>query len=522
MANFAISNIAISNNRLVIGDTVTIGFTIKNTMGSSYTLKKATFWLRAKTTNNPVIAQLAYDEPVSIANGNSKKFSYTVTIEETTLVSLTALQSALNASTAVRALPLTIDGSGQYVVSGSSTQYGIEIDFDIPDAYIMRSRCLPTIQVFGLERASGGVPNDEGINVLTTLKLAMADTSEYSNMDLRLYYAQDADATTSSASMNLSGSISTLLSGVIASTTLITRTFSNGSDWDFMLVFGDAYESVAVHTSLFRAFANMHLSGASTGGVCFGGFGTSTDGNPKTESYYPIYPYKGIKGVTDYSESSQRAYGTWIDGKPTYRRTVQVSVTAVGTDMVSAVIDSDLQSVAEIQGMFVRSSDGKQFPLSFYRSASAYIDCQVTDDKTVLLRSAWTGTAYATVFYTRASDASTYDAATLLDAAGYALEDANGYGLTVAADTATVQLSHTAAEIDQAVNRTDELYGAYASGSLKGEKGDKGDPGEPGPEGPAGYTPVRGTDYWTAADQSAIVNDVLAALPKYAGEVEDA
>lgn len=34
-----------------------------------------------------------------------------------------------------------------------------------------------------------------------------------------------------------------------------------------------------------------------------------------------------------------------------------------------------------------------------------------------------------------------------------------------------------------------------------------------GPPGKNGYTPVRGTDYWTAADQAQIVQDVLAALP---------
>ena len=34
-----------------------------------------------------------------------------------------------------------------------------------------------------------------------------------------------------------------------------------------------------------------------------------------------------------------------------------------------------------------------------------------------------------------------------------------------------------------------------------------GAPGEPG------ATPVKGVDYWTAADQAQIVNDVLAALP---------
>ena len=40
---------------------------------------------------------------------------------------------------------------------------------------------------------------------------------------------------------------------------------------------------------------------------------------------------------------------------------------------------------------------------------------------------------------------------------------------------------------------------------LKGDKGDKGD------------TPVKGTDYWTAADKTEIVNDTLAALPTWTG-----
>ena len=60
-----------------------------------------------------------------------------------------------------------------------------------------------------------------------------------------------------------------------------------------------------------------------------------------------------------------------------------------------------------------------------------------------------------------------------------------------------------------------------ASGA-KGDKGDKGDTGATGATGSPGYTPVKGTDYWTAADQAQMVADVLTALPTYQGEVEDA
>lgn len=57
---------------------------------------------------------------------------------------------------------------------------------------------------------------------------------------------------------------------------------------------------------------------------------------------------------------------------------------------------------------------------------------------------------------------------------------------------------------------------AVASSNIKGPQGLQGPTGQTGPQGPAGqdgYTPVRGTDYWTAADQQQIVQDVLAALP---------
>ena len=45
-------------------------------------------------------------------------------------------------------------------------------------------------------------------------------------------------------------------------------------------------------------------------------------------------------------------------------------------------------------------------------------------------------------------------------------------------------------------------------GTIRGEKGDKGD---------TGASPVRGVDYWTAADKQEIVDSTLAALPTWTG-----
>ena len=51
----------------------------------------------------------------------------------------------------------------------------------------------------------------------------------------------------------------------------------------------------------------------------------------------------------------------------------------------------------------------------------------------------------------------------------------------------------------------------------KPSRGEKGDKGDPGAQGPAGATPVKGSDYFTAADKAALVQDVLAALPEWTG-----
>lgn len=40
--------------------------------------------------------------------------------------------------------------------------------------------------------------------------------------------------------------------------------------------------------------------------------------------------------------------------------------------------------------------------------------------------------------------------------------------------------------------------------TIKGEKGDKGNTGGKGDPGADGYTPVKGTDYWTADDKAEI------------------
>lgn len=67
---------------------------------------------------------------------------------------------------------------------------------------------------------------------------------------------------------------------------------------------------------------------------------------------------------------------------------------------------------------------------------------------------------------------------------------------------------HTHANKDTLDKLSDANGKLQYNGSNVGLKGDKGADGK---------SPVKGTDYWTAADKAEIVNDTLAALPKWTG-----
>lgn len=63
------------------------------------------------------------------------------------------------------------------------------------------------------------------------------------------------------------------------------------------------------------------------------------------------------------------------------------------------------------------------------------------------------------------------------------------------------------------IGSTDTGKPSRGAAGAKGSDGANGKDGARGEKGADGKTPVRGTDYWTAADKQEIVNDVLAALP---------
>lgn len=63
------------------------------------------------------------------------------------------------------------------------------------------------------------------------------------------------------------------------------------------------------------------------------------------------------------------------------------------------------------------------------------------------------------------------------------------------------------------IGSTDTGKPSRGAAGAKGADGANGKDGAQGEKGADGKTPIKGTDYWTAADKQEIVNSVIAALP---------
>lgn len=225
---------------------------------------------------------------------------------------------------------------------------------------------VPTIASFNGVRSLDGKENDEGEDMITTFKLGLKDRTYYDTLSLMLYYKEKNEDTYKD--INLSEWMAQGLDSVV--TTIIKSLFSKSVDWDITLQYGDQYENASATVNLSKAFANLHLSGKSTGGACFGGFSKAEEGAPLLQSYYPAIFYEGIEGGFTYVSEEVDTGGKWIDGKHIYRKVVVAELTATKTNTVVYVFPQPIDLV-DIRGAIVRS-DGVQYPKASFRNDSLY------------------------------------------------------------------------------------------------------------------------------------------------------
>lgn len=179
--------------------------------------------------------------------------------------------------------------SGLYVAAsdnGRTTSASRAVEsFEILDA-----RYAPRIETFIVERTA-----DEAETVKATIKLSHAALTNAQRE--RLTCALSVFDGTQYRELTLNRAPEELVAGVQDDTSVITATFAKDADHTLTLIYGDTAEAVRQVDTLEHSFANLHLSGASTGGACFGGFCGATEGSPKLESHYPLYVYGDIMNI---------------------------------------------------------------------------------------------------------------------------------------------------------------------------------------------------------------------------------
>lgn len=167
------------------------------------------------------------------------------------------------------------------------------------------SEFKPYITDAKLYRANSlGAAADDGTYLSFKATLALEKLGTDGSGTFRIYSGDSANATTTQV---YSRSVSGSTSGVTVSAAPISGlTVGSGVKKWFRMEFAytattesgvSSTETASATFLIGNVFTNVHLAGVSTGGVCFGGYSSATEGVPKFECYYPAYLKGGIAQI---------------------------------------------------------------------------------------------------------------------------------------------------------------------------------------------------------------------------------
>lgn len=168
-------------------------------------------------------------------------------------------------------------------------------------------RISPAAKIVDFERyiysSSSYVKNDEGTYVLGRLAISLAEGRTVSDITTAQVVVTDDAGTTRTLTLSTS-----VLTAALSSTGYVESSpglfssvyFYTGRNYTLTFTIGDAYDRAVFSVLVARAFANLHLSGLTTGGVAIGKFSGATQGNPLFECAFPIV----LAGSKSYGSSS--------------------------------------------------------------------------------------------------------------------------------------------------------------------------------------------------------------------------
>lgn len=360
--NFQVEAISFSPNVITMGEKTSYSISIKNVSGRNITRLIMDMHLRFLDKNG--VAQSSNTSRVFGSYPLENSLGYWNNGQTVTFTGVFELSSIYELDNSTRVIPtykaadvgyigeediglmlhITADGmfsnsmtntDAFYNLRGPNSEYLTVID----------GRYKPSISVFDVERSTGENPDDEGENLLTAVRLSLSDKA-FSDR-LRLWLRFEDKTSSYTGEIDLSSLINPALKEEMVA--LIRETFDKSADWKISLWFGDSYESAEEKRDVPKSFTNVHLSGASTGGVCFGGFSKATEGNPLFQCYYPAEFNGGIEGVNNFTHGEVKTGGKWVDGKSIYRSAFSFEFESSGNGLEVGEV-SDIGTLIGVSG----------------------------------------------------------------------------------------------------------------------------------------------------------------------------
>ena len=136
---------------------------------------------------------------------------------------------------------------------------------------------------------------------------------------------------------------------------------------------------IAPQQKIYGAGLHVYVSGV---GVGMRAQGTADD--PAMDVAWPIRAHGGIQGVTIYSEDEQATGGTWIDGRPIYRKTVSGEMTSSNAFIQIGQMPTDFAQAVRMYGTISFGTQTLLIPNAFYQNL-AYMVTPVVDGQTISL-----------------------------------------------------------------------------------------------------------------------------------------
>lgn len=249
------------------------------------------------------------------------------------------------------------------------------------------------------EQIAGYMPSDVGENVWVTLIASCSDIVGLNSIGWKIT-AKGSDG----AVTEYSGSSSGTEIEISEDRTIITATISAALGVEYAVTVTDTagYEA-AQYDNITPGRANFALA-ASKYGASFGCLPKGTELNPMLESEYPFYAYGGIHGVTNYTTDEVKTGGTWVDGKPIYRKSVYVAYTGTAAATVATLPEAEV--IIDIAGYLFDNYANRSscYPQTFYWTSSNYISMYVGEGGYVNIKATRSLSGYLTVYYTKTVD----------------------------------------------------------------------------------------------------------------------